>query len=216
MTLLGHALCSVLLAEFSMRKRYGWRGALLVVIAGTIADIDAVSHLFGADAYRDFGHAVGHSLPMVALLSLVVALIGSWAFQTRPERTITWCLVAGLLHVVVDLLYGTPIKLLWPASSFAVSAGLIEFFDLVVLGICVLGGLGVWLFRKHGGQIAIATFIFLACYVGLRLASPEPEGTYRLITGGWVQSRAVSASDDETTTTFHTEAESIRGQSQTQ
>ena len=89
------------------------RERLLCMAAGSVADLDGVTYLFGQEAYWDYHHVVCHNL----LFSVLVA--GAFAaFSTRRVLAFLVYLAAAHLHLVLDY-YGSgpgwPIHYGWPA-----------------------------------------------------------------------------------------------------
>ena len=84
MTLPEHAICSLMLAQFTIRPRYGWRGAAIIVLAGIIPDIDVLTKLAGDEYFWKLHHALGHGLPSLLFLALTVAAGGRFLAGLRP------------------------------------------------------------------------------------------------------------------------------------
>lgn len=100
-------------APASDRRLRGW-----CTLAAILPDADAMTRLFGVDAYVRWHHKPGHNL-FVGAICLAAALIH---FRQRPLRQI---LVAGFLisicfasHILTDMkMSGWEVYLFWPMSE---------------------------------------------------------------------------------------------------
>ena len=141
---LTHALASYTL------KRAAFPGVsrsvtLVIVIAGTIADLDFFSRYLGPSAYLSFDRTYFHSL----LAAFVIALLTALPFffikpkdpATKPSRAtvLTATLAAALFHVLMDLCQSSGVELLWPFSSRRFALDWLPHLDLWLLGILLAG-----------------------------------------------------------------------------
>ena len=93
-----------------------WRDRVLVVLAGTVLDLDGIGILWSAHAYEAVHRAAGHGLPAAVL---VVALA-----MLRAERrwlTAALAAVSFHLHLLLDVVGtgGLPIRYLWPFADWS-------------------------------------------------------------------------------------------------
>src|SRR5215831_2366680 len=119
---LTHALASYTLKRAAF-PRAARSVTLAIVIAGTIADLDAVSHYFGPSAYLAFDRTYFHSLSA----ALVISFLATFPFFfLKPKDTATKiapatifgaALAAALLHLAVDSWQSSGVELFWPFSS---------------------------------------------------------------------------------------------------
>src|SRR2546422_8955460 len=106
MTLPEHVICSVMLAQFGMRQRFGWKGVVPVALAGIAPDIDTAAKLVNDREYWRLHHALGHGVLSVLLLSAIIALLARWLLGLRPRPLVwLWCLAAGAVPLLTDTLY---------------------------------------------------------------------------------------------------------------
>lgn len=187
MTLPEHAICSALIAQFGVRQRLGTRGVVLVTLAGISPDADSAAKLFGDEHFWSLHHALGHSLLSVIVLSAAMAAIGSWVFNVRPFHYLfLWCCIAAVVHCFTDTLYWWGIQPFWPFRSTEIRLNVIEYLDLIVLGLWLSAAVCLYKFRNHGVRIASLTFVAFGFYVLLRAALPQPTGFWNLVMGGWM------------------------------
>ena len=105
LTHIGQSWIVAQLAPLSARDRW------LVVLAGTVLDLDGVGILWSESAYvathRIVGHGLVAGLAVVAMAMLVA---------DRPRITALFAALAFHLHLVLDLVGtgGLPIRYLWP------------------------------------------------------------------------------------------------------
>ncbi len=187
MTLPEHAICSLMVAQFGVHERLGKRGVICVTLAGVSPDLDTVSKLFGEDYFWTLHHALGHSLLSICVLAAVISGIGYSVCQLRPYGCLfRWCLIAAAVHCLTDSVYWWGIQPLWPFSSTEICFRVIEYLDLIVLGIWLSAALALYLYRSRNIRIAAAALSAFTVYVLLRAALPEPTGVFKLMAGGWM------------------------------
>lgn len=187
MTLPEHAVCSLMLAQATVRPRYGWRGVAIVVLAGIVPDVDVVTKLAGDEHYWRLHHALGHGLPSIIVLALAVSVLGRFAFGSRPFAPLFgWCLIAAFVHVLTDSLYWFAVQPGWPFHDVQIKFELLEYLDLVVLAIWFGAAVCLYGFPDRGRLVASASLSLFVGYVALRAALPAPTGFFKLVTGGWM------------------------------
>lgn len=110
MHLEAHFGLSWLLAQASSDRRV--RG--MTVLAGILPDIDAVSYLFGPEAYIAWHHVAGHNLAASVLLSALAA----WACRGRRLQAVILTQLAFHAHVLADMILTQyPVHFFWPLSN---------------------------------------------------------------------------------------------------
>ncbi len=187
MTLPEHAICSVMLAQFGVRQRFGWRGVAVVAVAGIAPDGDTAAKLVGDEHFWTLHHALGHNVIALVLLAGGIAGLGRWLCGLRPFGVLfLWCLAAAILHALTDCLYWFAVKPLWPLDGPAVKWEILEYLDLFVLAIWLGGVLCLLKFPHRATVVAATTLGFFAAYVALRAVLPEPTGFWKFLTGGWM------------------------------
>jgi len=182
MNIVLHGLLSLLLAR-GLFPRKGGAVALGMLVAGTIADVDAISALFGAGAYLQWHRTYTHSL--VGTLS-AVAIGGLIAIWLGARRTSTWLsiavamIVAAVTHLMVDLWQSDGVTLLWPIRKTRFAADLVPGIDPWILALVVLGLTIPEIFRLVSSEIgakesaprgqkgAIVALALILIYAGAR------------------------------------------------
>jgi membrane-bound metal-dependent hydrolase YbcI (DUF457 family) len=141
---LTHALASYVLKRAAF-PRVTRPVTLAILIAGTIADLDALSSYFGPSAYLTFYRTYFHSLTAALLFSLLVTLPFLFLKPKSPEPQISSvkifiaALAAALLHLVLDLCQSSGVQLLWPFSPRRFALDWVAHLDLWILGILLAG-----------------------------------------------------------------------------
>jgi membrane-bound metal-dependent hydrolase YbcI (DUF457 family) len=178
-----HALASLALARgFFPRRR--WPTVLGMVFAGTVADVDWLSALFGPAAYftcrRTFTHSVIGTLAVIALSVFFVRYIG----KKQPEvlsAVLPALAIAALLHVVLDCLQSEGVAPFSPFTPKRYAADCLPTIDLWIIALLLAGILipellrlvtseiGVKDKRPRGGNGALVALILIAAYVGVRV-----------------------------------------------
>jgi hypothetical protein len=114
-----HALASWMIAEARPLSR---RQRALLLVAGLVPDVDALSLAFGVEAYQRWHHTLLHNGLSAVALSLGLAVL-SVRFPTMPEKergagfaeVLLLCLAAMHLHFLCDVAgSGSPDGSLWP------------------------------------------------------------------------------------------------------
>jgi membrane-bound metal-dependent hydrolase YbcI (DUF457 family) len=185
-----HLALAFLTAQFGVQQQYGPGGTALMMLAGFLPDLDAVTALAGWDLYRRWHRKIGHGLPMTLLGPLALALLGAFAFHLGPFRPLwLWLQVALLGHLVSDVLfYRWPVQLLWPLSRRGWEAGLIGWNDLVPT-LSLYAGVGLVLaLPEFAPQGALAGLLGLLGYLAWRRLQPRPRSRWGIwLAGGWTR-----------------------------
>jgi membrane-bound metal-dependent hydrolase YbcI (DUF457 family) len=141
---LTHALASYTLKRAAF-PRVTRMATLAILVAGTIADLDAFSAYFGPSAYLTFYRTYCHSLPAAVLFGLLVTLPflflkpKSTELQISRAKVFFAALAAALLHLALDLCQSAGVELLWPFSPRRFALDWVAHLDLWILAILLAG-----------------------------------------------------------------------------
>lgn len=180
-----HALASFALmrATFPRAPRTVWP---VVIVAGIAADIDGISAAFGPGAYLKwhltFLHSLLAALLFAALSALLYRILAPEALRNRfsPAAVLVLTLIAGGLHLVMDLCQSDGISLPWPVSTRRISADWLPTLDPIILAILIAAILLPELLRLVSAEIgardkkprgqtgAIIALSLIALYIGAR------------------------------------------------
>ena len=191
MTLPEHVICSVMLAQFGVQQRFGWKGTLAVVAAGVAPDLDTAAKLVSDRGFWRLHHALGHGLLPILMLSTAIAVVATWSWSLRPAWQLwLWCFMAALAHVFTDAVYWWGIQVLWPFSRWEVCLNWIEYLDLFVLVLWLAGASATYRLPARRTRIAAVTLSIFIGYLAMRaiLPAPTPGSVVHWITGGWMYS----------------------------
>ena len=177
------------LASFALKRAFfpkTERPVLIsMIFAGTLVDLDWLSSFLGPSAFLKWNGGPLHSVVASLLLAfLLSAAIRSYA-KSRGVilQGILWWLApicAALLHVGMDTLVSSGIKLFWPFSAKRIALDWLPNFDLWIFTLIVVGILLPELFRlvtdeigakskRPRGQVgAIIAFALIAAYIVVR------------------------------------------------
>ncbi|HEY6130168.1 MAG TPA: metal-dependent hydrolase [Candidatus Acidoferrum sp.] len=154
------------LASLAMQRgffpRTPWRGVLVIIAAGTIADMDSFSSSFGPSAYLRWHRTATHSLSFVIVFTLAAFLFSRIPFGTKPNAPsaeFSWIAVAfaSSLHIVMDLLQADTVAPLWPFSARRFSCDISPAIDPWLLIILAAAILFPELFRLVNDEITSRT-----------------------------------------------------------
>jgi membrane-bound metal-dependent hydrolase YbcI (DUF457 family) len=152
-----HALASFALARgFFPRRR--WPVVVGILVAGTIADVDLLSSLFGPAAYFALHRTWTHSLLGTTVVVVLTALLIRYIVRQhhQPLFTLVLPLAAGaLLHIVLDLFQFEGVALLWPFRPNRFAMDWLPTIDPWVLAILTAGILLPELMRLVTSEIGV-------------------------------------------------------------
>jgi len=177
------------LASFALKRAFFPKVERPVMIsilfAGTLIDLDWLSSFFGPSAFLKWNGGPLHSIAASLLLALLISIAIRAYAKSRGLvlQGVLWWLApicAALLHVGLDALHSSGIKVFWPVSPTRIALDWLPSFDLWILILIALGILVPELFRlvteeigakskKPRGQGgAITAFALIAAYIVAR------------------------------------------------
>lgn len=177
-----HALTSFAVSRAFFPRR-GWPVFLGVILAGTLADIDLLSALFGPAAYFHNRLTFTHSLPGLIVIVALAALFTRYLSGKQPEPLLSVGLplsLAAIVHLVLDLLQSEGVAILWPFRSTRFAADWLPPIDPWILTLLILGCFVPEFFRLITSEIgvknkaprgrngALIALSLLVLYVGAR------------------------------------------------
>ena len=156
-----------------------------MIFAGTLADLDFLSGLFGPSAFLSWSGGPLHSIAGAIAIGLLVGILIRTYAQSRGvvlSGALWWLapICAALLHVGMDGLLSSGVTLLWPISTKRIALDWAPGFDLWILILLVIGLFLPELFRLVSDEIgakskkprghagAIVAIGLIAAYIVLR------------------------------------------------
>jgi membrane-bound metal-dependent hydrolase YbcI (DUF457 family) len=132
---LTHACSGILIGQALRPLPTVRRQTLLVLgLAASVPDLDAVSYLWGPGAYARLHHAHTHTLLGAAVFAPLLAVIErTWIREIPFSRLLAFNLTGYLVHLLLDLPAVWPLRLLWPWTDRDFVLRWTGDFDLVVL-----------------------------------------------------------------------------------
>jgi inner membrane protein len=186
-------LASLVIAR-AFVPRAPWRAWAVIVIAGSIANIDVVSAMVSPSAFIEWHRTYLHSVLVSLVLS--AALAASYIVTTRirtgidpiPSRTPTFsqsaffsaAILAGLLHLALDAAQSDGTMIFWPLSRQRIALDWLPHVDPWIIAILlaalslpeltrlVTDEIGAKARGVRGRVGAIVGLVILALYVGMR------------------------------------------------
>ncbi len=150
------------LTSFALKRAFFPKAERPVLIsmlfAGTLSDLDWLSSLFGPSAFLKWNLGPLHSVAGAVIVAFV-AILAMRAYARSRGLLLTGALwwiapvCAALLHVGMDALLSTGVKLFWPFSSMPVALDWAPNFDLWILVFLAAGILLPELFRLVSDEI---------------------------------------------------------------
>jgi len=138
---------------FANLARVSPRDRLIIVLAGTVPDLDGLGILWSEHAYTAAHRAAGHGMLFLGLIVAVALLCGD-----SPWGTGALAAVSFHLHLLLDLVGtgGLPIKYLWPLSdrgwSYSGHWVLTSWPNVVLMAATGLGVLAIAWQRGQGAR----------------------------------------------------------------
>lgn len=191
-----HALASFALARGLFPRRQ-WSFVLGVVLAGTLADLDLLTLLFGPDAYLAGRFTVTHSLiGTLVVIAIAVAFVSKFQPKSGPhqnaslarESIATVALatsIAATLHLLMDLATSNGVAVFWPFRQTRFARDLLPSTDPWILALLLAGTflpellglvsseIGAKEKSPRGRNSAIAALALVLIYAGVRLILHE-------------------------------------------
>ena len=180
-----HALTSIALARAGFNK-ISRAATPLLVVSGTLADVDWVTRLGGAEMFLRGHRTATHALAGAAVIATVVG-IGGWFAGRRYSKfaiqlfpAILLCAIGAAAHVLLDLLNSYGVTLLWPFRVRWTAWDLAYPVDSWILFFLLAGLLLPELFRlvleeigsrpknRSRQRAAIASLVLVAAVIGGR------------------------------------------------
>jgi membrane-bound metal-dependent hydrolase YbcI (DUF457 family) len=180
-----HALASIALTR-ALLPRAPLPAWGVVLIAGTVADVDAFSAFAGPSTYLSWNHTYTHSivasLAAGAILGIAYRLLSRKSSPAGFARGTFFgaIVLAGLLHLAMDACQSAGITPLWPFSGHRISADWLASVDPWIITILIAAILLPELARLVSDEIgaknkgprgrvgAVVGFILVILYVGAR------------------------------------------------
>jgi len=180
-----HALASFALmrATFPRAPRAIWPVA---IVAGITADVDGISAAFGPAAYLKWHLTFIHSLLAAVLLAALCALLyrffapESLRNRFSPAAVLVLTLLAGCLHLAMDVCQSDGVSLIWPINTRRIAAEWLPTLDPIILATLIAAILLPELLRLVSAEIgakdkrprgqtgAIIALSLIALYAGAR------------------------------------------------
>ncbi|HET6370850.1 MAG TPA: metal-dependent hydrolase, partial [Nitrospiria bacterium] len=131
-----HTLVGVTMANAFFRKRVGPRAVPILAVASNLPDIDAAVVLSGDPASVLMRRTFGHSLLLVPIWSLLLALLFRRFYpRFRLAPLFGLVLLGAVVHLFFDLVNSFGVVLLWPLSDWRPEFGIIFIIDLALTGL---------------------------------------------------------------------------------
>ena len=141
MDVFGHTAVSLLLGR-AVAPRVELRTATTVaaLCGGLLPDVDAITYLWGADAFRRFHHLYTHNIVAFVVLPIAIGLLLNRAFGQRGALLVVAAGIGMASHLVGDVIGLWPLTLLVPFVDAKFGLGLLDQdFSLALDLVLVVG-----------------------------------------------------------------------------
>src|SRR5438093_10187550 len=134
-----HTLLGVGLANAFYRRRIGREAVPILAIASNLPDLDALVVLTGDPRSVLLRRTFGHSLLLLPLWVLLLALIFRRVYPRHGLRALLgMCALGAGLHLLLDLVNSFGVVLLWPLSDWRPELATVFIVDLYLTGLLAL------------------------------------------------------------------------------
>lgn len=157
MDIASHALASLALAR-GLFPRRRWPTVVGILCAGTLADADLTSAVFGPSAYFAARRTFTHSILGLVIVIALAALLARYLGRKQPElfSVLAFPLAAAAtLHVLLDLAQSEGVALLWPFRPTRLAANWLPAIDPWILALLIAGIFVPELFRLITSEIGV-------------------------------------------------------------
>jgi membrane-bound metal-dependent hydrolase YbcI (DUF457 family) len=189
------SLASLVIAR-AFVPRAPWRAWAVIVVAGSVANIDVVSAMVGPSAFVEWHRTYAHSIVVSLIVSTALAMAyilvprdgaeektpaGMPALPKAPRSAFVGAAIfAGLLHLALDAAQADGTMIFWPVSRQRVALDWLPHIDPWIIAILlaalflpeltrlVTDEIGAKSRGVRGRVGAIVGLVVLALYVGLR------------------------------------------------
>lgn len=160
-----HAVIGLVLGSQAGGELALTNGILMATALGAVApDFDIVAQLWGDVAYLKQHRGISHSLPGLALLSLVLGGIMTFLYPGAGFwALVSWTFLGALSHSCLDLFNSYGVGILWPFNKKRWTANLLMIFDPVLIIIAL-----IVLFTKPTVPLSLGALFTAASYLGSR------------------------------------------------
>jgi membrane-bound metal-dependent hydrolase YbcI (DUF457 family) len=180
-----HALASITITR-ALIPRAPLTAWIFIIVAGTIADVDAVSSALGPSTYLDWRHTFTHSVVASAAVGVILGtiyfLLSRKATPARVSGSAFFSaiLISGFLHLGMDAFQSAGIALFWPFNPHRFAADWLASVDPWIITILLAAILLPELSRLVSDEIgaknkgprgrvgAILGLILMIFYIGVR------------------------------------------------
>jgi len=180
-----HALASLAVTR-AIVARADLTGWIFIVVAGTIADVDALSAIFGPSAYLTWHYTYTHSIVACILGGFILGVLyflmrRQGALAEGSIKPVVFAIfLSGFLHLAMDACVADGITAFWPFSGHRVAAdwlaGVDPWIIVILLAAILLPELSRLVSDEIGaksrgprGRVgAIVGLILVVFYIGAR------------------------------------------------
>jgi membrane-bound metal-dependent hydrolase YbcI (DUF457 family) len=134
-----HTLVGVGLANALTRRRLGKETVPILAIASNLPDLDALVVLSGDPRSVLLRRTFGHSLLLLPVWILLLAMVFRRFYPRIPLRTtLLLCSLGAGLHLLFDLVNSFGVVLLWPLSPWRPEFATVFIIDFALTGFLAL------------------------------------------------------------------------------
>jgi membrane-bound metal-dependent hydrolase YbcI (DUF457 family) len=165
-----HTLVGVGMANAFFRRRVGRDSVPILAIASNLPDLDTVVHLTFSPAALMMRRTFGHSLLLVPVWSLLLALVLRRFYpRVGLPRLFGLSILGAGVHLFFDLINSFGVVLLWPLSGWRPELALVFIIDLALTGLLALPLLAAIIpaARPHLARMSRAALVCVALYLAL-------------------------------------------------
>jgi len=164
---LSHALIGIAVAGFSGHPLSLYDPICLATILGAQApDFDIIAQLKGNFSYLRQHRSFSHSIPGLAIWSLLISAIMHFFMpQTHTLTLFLWAFAGSLSHIIMDYFNTHGVAILWPFRKERKSLCLLNVFDPILLVLMM----SLYPLKLTTVELSLGTFVIITAYIILRI-----------------------------------------------
>lgn len=184
MDLITHGLAGAIIARAGFSKSLEKWGPLTGVIAAASPDLDFILRLFGEEIFLRYHRGITHSLILLPVFSLFLALlfhrissISSISSISRISKSCQFfylyllCFFSILSHILLDLMTSFGTMALVPLTDQRLAWDIVFIVDPYFTGILLIPVLLTYPIKRYKKELGVVSISILIPYIGLLISN---------------------------------------------
>ena len=167
-----HGLAGAVIARAGFSKSLEKWGPVTGVLVAILPDADFVLRLFGEEIFLRYHRGITHSLILLPLYSLILALLFQRLYGLkRFFYFYLLCFFSLLSHILLDLITSFGTMALVPLTNQRLAWDIVFIIDPYFTAILLIPLLLTYLFKQYKKELGVLSLSLLVPYIGLCISS---------------------------------------------